>query len=277
VIEIGPFSIHAVPTGDFGLDGGAMFGVIPRPLWEKTNPPDDSNRIRLGMRLLLVQGPKRTWLVDTGIGDKFGAKQRAIYDLRDTLLPDEALRRTGFDPAAVTDVILTHLHFDHAGGSTRADLTPVFPHARYHVQRDQFSWARSPSPKDRGSYRQDDFEPLFREGRLELIDGREELDDGLEVIPLSGHTNAMQLVKIASDEQTLLYCADLVPTRTHLRLPYVMGYDNQPLLTIREKTSWVGRAAGEDWILCFEHDPACAACRVRRGPKGFEAAEEVEL
>jgi glyoxylase-like metal-dependent hydrolase (beta-lactamase superfamily II) len=277
VLKIGSHALHAVPSGRFALDGGAMFGVVPRALWQKSNPPDDANRIALGMRLLLIRGPVRTWLVDTGLGDKFDAKANRIYRTEDCLLPDAALRAAGHDPAEVTDVVLTHLHFDHGGGATRADGSPVFERARYHVQRRQFEWASEPSPKDRASYRPDDFEPLQREDRLVLLDGRVELDDGIEVLPLDGHSPGMQLVKVNDGSTTLLYGADLVPTRTHLRLPYVMAYDNEPLATLREKAEWIGRAADEDWIVFFEHDPRTAACRVVRGERDFEAGEEIEI
>lgn len=251
-----------------------MFGIVPRPLWEKQVPPDAQHRIPLSLRLLLIEGPDRTFLVDTGIGDKFDAKANRIYDV-DARLPDAALRAAGFDPAAVTDVILTHLHFDHGGGSTRADGTAVFPGARYHVQRRQLEWARSPSMKDRGSYRDLDFMPLLEEGRLEQADGRCALADGIEVLPVDGHTPAMQLVKVGDGTTTVLYVADLVPTRAHLRTPWVMGYDNEPLKTVKEKTLWVGKAAEEGWILFLEHDAGTAALRVRAGEKDFEPLEEV--
>jgi glyoxylase-like metal-dependent hydrolase (beta-lactamase superfamily II) len=272
LLEIGRYSLHAVPSGEFGLDGGAMFGVVPRPLWERTNPPDELGRIPLGLRLLLIRGPERTWLVDTGIGEKFDAKSNRIYKV-DATLPDEAVRRAGFDPASITDVLLTHLHFDHAGGSTRADGTAVFENARYHVQRRQWEWAREPSAKDRASFRPDDFVPLMEQDRLVLLDGRTEVADGIEAIPVDGHTPAMQLVKVSDGARTVLYGADLVPTRSHVRTPYVMAYDNEPLKTVAEKTEWLGRAAAEDWVLFLEHDPVTAACRVRRGAKDFEAAD----
>jgi glyoxylase-like metal-dependent hydrolase (beta-lactamase superfamily II) len=272
LLEIGRYSLHAVPSGEFGLDGGAMFGVVPRPLWERINPPDELGRIPLGLRLLLIRGPDRTWLVDTGIGDKFDAKSNRIYRV-DAMLPDEALRHAGFDPASVTDVLLTHLHFDHGGGSTRADGMAVFPNARYHVQRRQWDWAREPSIKDRASYRPDDFLPLAAQDRLVLVDGRTEVADGIEVIPVDGHSPAMQLVRVFDGAQTVLYCADLVPTRSHVRTPYVMAYDNEPLKAVAEKTEWLGRAVAEDWVLFLEHDPVQATCCVRRGAKDFEAVE----
>ncbi|MEM8885931.1 MAG: MBL fold metallo-hydrolase [Planctomycetota bacterium] len=277
MLRLGQFEIHTVPSGDFALDGGAMFGVVPQPLWARTNPPDEKNRIDLGMRLMLVKDGERTWLVDTGIGDKWSDKQNGIYRLENALLPDEAVRAAGHDPASITDVVLTHLHFDHGGGSTRADGTPVFEQARYHLQRAQFEWARDPAPKDRASYRPLDFMPLFEQDRLVLHDGRIEVADGIELLVVDGHTPGQQLVKIEGDGQTLLYTADLVPTATHLRTPYVMAYDNEPLKTIAEKVEWLGRAADEEWILFFEHDAHTTACRVRRGEKDFERGEEVAI
>jgi glyoxylase-like metal-dependent hydrolase (beta-lactamase superfamily II) len=274
MLKIGPYTLHAVPSGDFALDGGAMFGVVPRPLWEKTNAPDESNRISLGMRLLLIEGPDRTWLVDTGIGDKFTAKNNRIYRVENARLPDEALRAAGFDPAAVTDVILTHLHFDHTGGATRSDGTPVFGDARYHVQRSQFDWARNPSPKDRASFRPLDFVPLLEREQLDFAEGETELDTGIGVIPVDGHTRGMQLVKVSDGATTLLYGADLVPTRSHLRTPYVMGYDNEPLKTIEEKTRILGQAVDEEWIVFFEHDPVNIACRIDKDSGDFAPTQE---
>ena len=276
-MKIGQFEIHAVPSGNFALDGGAMFGVVPQPLWSRTNPPDAKNRIDLGMRLLLLKGRDRTFLVDTGIGDKWSEKQNSIYRLENAMLPDAALRAAGHDPDEVTDVILTHLHFDHAGGATRADGTPVFSNAQYHLQRAQFEWARDPAPKDRASYRPLDFLPLFEQDQLVLHDGQTDIADGLELIVVDGHTPGQQLPLISDDTTTMLYTADLVPTATHLRTPYVMAYDNEPLKTIREKREWLGRASKEDWILFFEHDAHLTACRVQLGNKDFERGEEISL
>ncbi len=276
VLQIGPYSLQSIPSGTFALDGGSMFGVAPRPLWEKTNTPDDQNRIDLGMRLLLIRGPSRTYLIDTGIGDKFNDKQNAIYKVN-AVMPDEALRAAGVDPAGVTDVILTHLHFDHAGGATRADGSPSLPQARYHIQHEQLEWAREPAWKDRGSFRPDDFMPLQREGQFTIHSGRTEIEDGIELLPVDGHTRAMQLVKVSDGDTTLLYCADLVPTRGHLRPPFIMSYDNEPLKTLEEKQHLLGLAAAEDWILFFEHDASCAAGRIRRGTRGFDFREEVTI
>lgn len=273
MLKVGPYELHAIESGRFALDGGAMFGIVPRPLWERTNPPDAQGRIALALRLLLIRGRGRTWLVDTGIGDKFDQKSNSIYRIEGALLPDEALRAKGFDPKDVTDVILTHLHFDHGGGTTRADGSLVFPRARHYVQRIQWEWSQDPSMKDRGSYRPEDFHALA--GQVTMLEGRGDLAPGIEVLPVDGHTPAMQLPRVHGDGKSVLYCADLVPTAAHLRTPWVMAYDNEPMKTVAEKHELLGRAAAEEWILFLEHDPKYAAVRVRRGAKDFEMQEGV--
>ena len=275
-MQIGPYTLTAIPSGTLGLDGGSMFGVAPRALWQKTNPPDERNRIDLAMRLLLIRSEDRCFLVDTGIGDKFGDKENDIYKV-DASMPGAALEAAGIDPAIVTDVLLTHLHFDHAGGSTLRDGSPAFPRARYHVQRKQLEWAREPTQKDRGSFREADFMPLHRDGQFILHDGRTEVADGIELLPVDGHTQSMQLVKVGDGTTTLLYCADLVPTRGHLRLPFIMSYDNEPLKTLAEKAHYLGHATAEDWILFLEHDPVRAAIRIEKTDRGFAEREEVTL
>jgi len=250
-----------------------MFGIVPRPLWERPCPPDALGRIVLALRLLLIRSKGRTWLVDTGIGDKFDEKSNSIYRIEGAMLPDEALKKAGFDPADVTDVILTHLHFDHAGGTTRADGSLVFPRARHYVQRVQWEWALEPSLKDRGSYRALDFSSL--KGQVAMLEGPGNLAPGIEVIPVDGHTPAMQLPRIHGDGKSVLFCADLVPTAAHVRAPWIMAYDNEPMKTAAEKTELLGRAAAEGWVLFLEHDARYTAIRARRGAKDFEMQEEV--
>jgi len=276
MLAAGRYTLHAVPSGTFALDGGAMFGVVPRTLWERRNPPDARHRIPLALRLLLVVGGGRTVLVDTGAGDKFGDKENAIYAV-DAKLPDAALEDAGFDPASVTDVVLTHFHFDHGGGSTRRDGSVVFPNARHHVQRRHLAYAKHPLPKDRASFRPADFLPLEEAGLLVLHDGVSRVADGIEVEPLMGHTDAMQVVRVSGGGTTALYVADLAPTTSHLRLPWIMGYDNRPLVTLEEKTRLFSRAVDEGWVVVFEHDPAVAACRVVRDGEDFAAGAEVDL
>jgi len=257
-VQIGPYTVESIIEGRFGLDGGAMFGIVPSPLWRRTNPADQRNRIELAARVLLLRGNGRTILVETGLGDKFDDKRADIFAVRH---PDgsllQQLEQRGVAPADVTDVVLTHLHFDHCGGTTRrlaGELELVFPAADHHVQRRQWEWAHAPTDKDAGSFRAEDF-ALLADASLHLIDGDSELFAGITVHPVDGHTAAMQLVSIAGGTDRLLLCADLVPTRSHLRWPYIMAYDNQPLITLREKQHWLPQAATRHDLLVFGHDP----------------------
>lgn len=273
-----PQSVELLTEAMFGLDGGAMFGIIPRPLWNRTNPGDEQNRIDLACRCMLVRYVDRNVLVDVGIGTKWSDKERDIYKIggQDPAL-STALGRVGLTPADIDDVVLTHLHFDHAGGVSHHDeageVVPTFPNARHWVQRKNWGWANSPSARDAGSYRAVDFS-FFERGEtpLELVDGPAELFDGLEVLPTNGHTFGMQIVKVTTaDGTTWVHLADLIPTSSHLRDPYVMGYDLQPLVTVEEKREVLYHAAREDWWLVFEHDPAVGAAQVefdaRRQPR----------
>jgi glyoxylase-like metal-dependent hydrolase (beta-lactamase superfamily II) len=276
-MKIGQYTIDPVETGTFALDGGAMFGVVPKPLWSRTNPPDDRNRITLAARALLVRDGRRTILIDNGNGPKFTEKLRDIYRLEDaTSNLRLSLAALGVNPEEVTDVILTHLHFDHAGGSTLAvngRAVPAFPNARYYVQGAHWAQAMNPTPKDRASFFPDDYMPLKEAGVLEFTDGEGELFPGISVLVTNGHTTAQQLPLITDGKTSLLFSCDLFPTTAHIPLPYVMAYDLRPLTTLEEKRAVLERAAAERWIIFFEHDPDTVACTVAQGPKGivFEA------
>lgn len=271
--RIGPYTLHAIETGRFGLDGGAMFGIVPRPLWVRRMPPDDRNRIPLHMRCLLIESTDRLVLVDVGMGDKYDAKFADLFAVdhaRHTLLG--SLRAAGFGPEDVTDVVLTHLHFDHGGGATvrRGDrLALTFPNAVHHVQRAHWDWAADPNPRERNSFLEDNLAPLEASGQLRLHDGAGPLLPGIETLLVHGHTEAQQLVKVTGEEGTLLFAADLVPTHVHLAPAWGMGYDVRPLVTIAEKADLLARAHREGWQLFFEHDPTVAVASLEATERGF--------
>ncbi len=280
-MKIGQYTVDIVETGRFSLDGGAMFGVVPKPLWSRTNPPDDRNRIPLAARALLLRDSTRTILVDNGNGSKFSDKQKDIYNLDHSHSNlDTSLASLGVKHGDVTDVLLTHLHFDHAGGSTvrsNGKVVPAFPNAKYHVQKAHWEQAMNPTPKDRGSFMPDDFLPLRAEGVLEFTEGEGELFPGIRVLVTDGHTTAQQLPLISDGHTTMLYCCDLFPTTSHLPLPYIMAYDLRPLTTLADKESVLRRAERERWILFFEHDPVTVACTVSSGDRGITMDAPVDL
>ncbi|HTK81558.1 MAG TPA: MBL fold metallo-hydrolase [Bacteroidota bacterium] len=272
-MKLANYTLHPIETGRFALDGGAMFGIIPRPLWGKTNPPDDRNRIELAARALLVLGNGRKILIDNGNGPKFTDKQVDIYRLDMSRYELHAsLQKVGLTVADITDVLLTHLHFDHAGGSTYRDngvLKPTFPNAKYYVQKAHWQQAMNPTEKDRGSFMPDDYMPLKEHGVLDLVDGECEIFPNISLVTVNGHTAAQQLPKISDGKTTVLYTCDLFPTTSHIPLPYIMAYDLRPLTTLEEKKKILTKAVEEDWTLFFEHDPQTVAGKVKRTEKGF--------
>lgn len=268
-MQIGSWLVDLLGDGDFALDGGAMFGVVPRPLWERTNPPDAKNRIDMALRCLLLRGHDRVVLVDTGVGGKFDEKGRSIYriDRSQTDLMRE-LSALGVAPDDVTDVVLTHLHFDHAGGATTHEGLQ-FARARHFVQKAHLAWALKPSEKDRASFLPANIEPLVDSGRLSVLDGPEEILPDVDLVIVNGHTPALQGV-LVKGEPSLFMGSDLVPMAAHVRLPFIMAYDNQPLVTLEEKKVWLERAAAEGWLMVFQHDPVVGPTRIRRGARDFE-------
>lgn len=278
---IGDYQVSTLETGRFALDGGAMFGVVPKVIWQKKHPADELNRIDLALRVVLLQGQGRVILIDTGIGDKFPEKQAQMYgiDLSQSNLIS-SLAQAGLSPSDVTDVILTHLHFDHAGGATclrEGQLAPTFPQARYWVQRENWDWALNPSEKDRASYLSENFLPLQASGQLHLLEGPGDILPGIRARISQGHTTGQQLIEIHAETETAIYCADIIPTASHIAVPFVMGYDLRPLQTIEEKKAILADALAQNWILIFEHDPAIAACRVQQGEKGIVAGEALQF
>jgi glyoxylase-like metal-dependent hydrolase (beta-lactamase superfamily II) len=284
MLQLGRWKLASIVDGTFALDGGAMFGIVPRPLWEKQIAPDERNRIRLAARCLLAvdEGAGRRVLVDLGMGDKWDAKHARIYGVeRPGGGLDGALARHGLSRADVTDVVLTHLRFDHAGGATRrgegGGLECTFQHATFFVQRRNWQWAQAPSERDRGSYLAENFDALAHCGRLHLLDGPCELLPELEIIVSEGHTTGQQLPRFHGGGTHLTFCGDVIPTRAHLRVPWVMAYDLHPLTTIEEKKMLLAQALEDDGILFFEHDPQVAACRVVEADGQPAFREAVEL
>jgi len=270
---IGTYTLYSIETGRFGLDGGAMFGIVPKPLWARHVTPDEQNRIPLNMRCLLLEGEGRVILVDNGLGDKYDEKFAGLYAIdRGHASLSKSLNRAGFTESDVTDVILTHLHFDHCGGSTRRTengLELAFPNARHHVQRAHWEWARNPNVRERASFLAENLDPLAESNRLSLLDGPIELFPGIELILVNGHTEAQQLVKVQGQDRTLVYVADLLPTTAHLRLPWIMAYDVRPLTTLTEKQRFLERAVEGGWHLFFEHDHQTAVATPARTERGF--------
>lgn len=271
-MQIGRFKIQTLEFGRFRLDGGAMFGVVPKVLWERSNPADEQNRIELALRCLLIETEGRKILVDTGFGEGRSAKFRSLFAFVDNGISyNDVLLKAGAASQQITDVILTHLHFDHCGGSTidkTNDPKPAFPQARYYIQKKQLEHARSLMERDRASYLSEDFEPLITSGQVELKDGKWNLMPGIDVNVCQGHTPGMQLVKIQDGSSTVVYAADLLPLASHLALPWIMAYDLNPLITLEEKRKLLSRGAHEGWIFILEHDPYRAMGRVAENHRG---------
>lgn len=267
-----------------------MFGTVPKVLWERSNPPDEKNRIAMEARGLLLKSGNRKVLIDCGnggdfvakYGDKLGPKFSEMYNV-DNSGPSlvKSLKQFGVNPEDITDVILTHLHFDHCGGGTTVrdgQLAPTFPKATYYVQKKNLETASKPNIRERASYFPANYEPLLKSGALKILDG-ETVDfiPGFSVLISNGHTQGHQMVKVSDGKTTLLYCGDVVPTSSHVRLAWVMGYDLEPLTLIGEKEKVLAQAADQGWYLFFEHDPYCDAATVKRDGKDFAVNERFLL
>ncbi len=255
--DSGDLRVTIVSAGTLWLDGGAMFGVVPKALWAKLRPPDERNRILLGMNVVLVDDGVTRTLIDNGAGTKWDAKKRDIYGF--TLRsPEEFLRPAGLTPSDIDVVLDSHLHFDHAGGNTGPDAqgraVPAFPNARYVVQKGELEFARSDNERIRASYVPDDFEPVAAAGMFDFVEGDARVDERIEVLLAPGHTPFLHVPLIRTGEHTIAFLADLVPTASHVPFPYIMGYDLEPLRTLESKKRILRMAAREGWRLVFEHD-----------------------
>jgi glyoxylase-like metal-dependent hydrolase (beta-lactamase superfamily II) len=256
----GDYRVEVVPDTEFGLDGGAMFGVVPRVLWSRSSPPDELNRIRMNMNCLFVDTGRERILIETGIGDKWSPRQASMYAIaRRRSLAESLFEITGCPAEEITLVVNTHLHFDHAGGNTKLDSSgePVatFPNARYFVSRAEFEHAEAPTERDRASYMPENWRPLVASGQLELKESRYEVVPGLVMETVPGHSRTMQCARLDRGGKTLFSFADLVPTRAHVPLPWIMGYDLYPVETLEAKRRLLPQAARENWLCFFYHDP----------------------
>ena len=278
---IGRWRVHAIQAGAQALDGGAMFGVVPKTLWERRLPADDRNRIPLGMRCLLIEHDDGLVLLDSGLGNKETAKFHDIYGVANagqdgrTALED-GLRALGYGPDDVRVVINTHLHFDHAGGNSwrapSGELLPTFAKARHVVQRGEVEYATHPNERTAASYFPANWEPVAAAGRLELIAGDREIVAGISVRRTPGHTPWHQSVLLRSGGETACFLGDLVPTQHHLPLPWIMGYDVEPLVTLESKRALLAEAVRDEWLLIFEHDAEVGFGRVAHDGKGYTLA-----
>jgi glyoxylase-like metal-dependent hydrolase (beta-lactamase superfamily II) len=276
--KIGDLTVHAIQAGGQRLDGGAMFGVVPKPLWERRIKADERNRIQLGMRCLLVEHPSGLLLIDTGAGNKEDQKFKDIYGIENegadgrTSLED-GLREIGVTPDDVAIVINTHLHFDHAGGNTWIDpngeLQVTFPKARYIVRKGEYEYATHPNERTAASYFERNFMPVVRTLQFEFVVREKEIVKGIRVVPTPGHTPFHQSVLITSGGERAFFLADLLPTHAHIPLPWIMGYDVEPLVTLETKRRILRQAEQEEWLLIFEHDAFVPWGRVEHDGKGY--------
>lgn len=285
-MKFGEYECRSMNLGNFYLDGGAMFGVVPRTLWEQKIPPNGKNRIPMRAVSLLIQGKGRNILVDTGYGNKLPEKSKKIYKITTSPDIENSLSKHGLSSADITDVFITHLHFDHTGGATCIkdnQTVPSFPNAVYYIQKDQWETAIHPNIRDKSSYINDNYLPLQKKGLLKLINGPEKLFPGIETIITHGHTPGQQHLlikgdqKIKKNQESLFFCADLIPTSAHLPITWNMAYDLDPLGIMQEKIKLLSRAIKENWILFFEHDPYTTAARITEKNKKFILTEKITI
>ncbi len=269
--------LYTIDTGFFKLDGGAMFGVVPKTIWQRTNPADENNLCTWAMRCLLIEDSDHLILVDNGIGNKQDAKFLSHYYLHGDANLIDSLHKTGFSAAEVTDVVLTHLHFDHCGGgvqynASRTGFEFTFPNARYWSTPGHWQWATHPNPREKASFLKENLLPMQESGHLHFIEpGQSSPFTNVDFLFVDGHTEKMMLPRIQYHEKTLVYVADLIPSASHIPIPYVMGYDVRPLLTMEEKTSFLNEAVRENYLLLFEHDPTVECATVAMTEKGIRA------
>jgi glyoxylase-like metal-dependent hydrolase (beta-lactamase superfamily II) len=275
------WKIKVIESGNFKLDGGAMMGSVPKVLWEKSNPSDELNRIDLSMRCLLLDNGKDIILIETGIGNKSNQKFIDMFSIEQSKFPlKDELNKNGYELEDITYVILTHLHFDHVGGATLfngTDIVPTFPNAKYIISKSNWDAAINPNPRDRASYLLENCIPIKEHSQLVLVEDNCEIMDGIDSISVYGHTTGQQLIKISTINDTLVFCSDLIPLKSHIKIPWIMGYDLNAMKTLNEKTIFLKEAADKNWLLFFYHDPKTIAVRIKKADKYFEIIEEYKI
>ena len=280
-MKIGKYDLYSVETSEFGLDGGAMFGIIPKPVWEKKVSADELNRVNMVTRSLLLVSDEKKILIDTGNGTKWEEKYKQIYDINtDQYNIEKSLRKYGFSSEQITDVICTHMHFDHIGGNTKiksGEVVPTFPNAKYWISEENWKLANHPSQKDAGSFIENDWKVLAENQMIEIIDGRETFIEGIETFVTHGHTPGLLHPVVSDGSNKLFYGADIFPMVAHIPIPWVMAYDVQPVVTMEEKQKLLQKMEREDWILFFEHDPHIQACTVHKDGKHYKLNKEIKI
>lgn len=273
--------LYTIDTGFFKLDGGAMFGVVPKSLWQRTNPADANNLCTWANRLLLIEDGKRLTLVDTALGDKQDAKFFGHYYLHGDDTLDKSLAKYDFHRNDITDVILTHLHFDHCGGAIKREgerFIPAFPNARFWSNQQHWEWATiNPNPREKASFLKENISPIQESGQLNFIQQNQAYDHNIQIRYAYGHTEAMMLPQIQYKDKTILYMADLLPSVGHIPLPYVMSYDVRPLVTMQERQSYWQEAVDNEYILYLEHDPMNECCTLQQTEKGIRVKDIFKL
>jgi glyoxylase-like metal-dependent hydrolase (beta-lactamase superfamily II) len=275
--------LYSINTGHFKLDGGAMFGVVPKSIWNKLNPADDNNMCSWAMRCLLIEDGKRLMLIDNGMGNKQDEKFFSYYYLHGNDTLERSLNKYGFTFDDITDMVLTHLHFDHCGGSIkynsdRTKLEPAFKNANYYCNAKHWEWALHPNAREKASFLKENILPIKESGQLNFIDSSTELIKGLSFLEVNGHTEAMMLPVIKyNNDVTIAYMADLIPSAGHIPLPYVMGYDMRPLETLKEKELILNKAVDNNWKLFFEHDPTIECVSLEKTERGVRKKDSFSL
>ncbi len=281
--------LYSVNTGYFKLDGGAMFGVVPKSIWNKINPADENNMCNWALRSLLIEDDDRLILIDTGMGDKQDAKFFSHYYLHGDDALDKSLAKHGFSKADITDVFHTHLHFDHCGGTITREgdkLMPAFKNATFWSNKEHWDWAVFPNEREKASFLKENILPIEETGRLQMIEvnggingklGETNFTDNISIRFVNGHTKSMMLPQIKYKDKTIVYMADLLPSAGHIPLPYVMGYDMFPLATLQEKKSFLTEAVENEYILFFEHDPVNECCTLQQTEKGIRPKDFFKL